>query len=109
MWPGVEIDVFERGSKRWHLIVVANPKEVEEFSAKVTELFNGKDLNECTQMLDDICNSFKEIDVIYIAHYYQKKPAMPPADEEKLYQLVGEPYRIFKETSNESSMSVFAN
>ena len=109
VWPGVEIDVFERGSKRWHLIVVANPKEVEEFSAKVTELFNGKDLNECTQMLDDICNSFKEIDVIYIAHYYQKKPAMPPADEEKLYQLVGEPYRIFKETSNESSMSVFAN
>lgn len=109
VWPGVEIDVLEPGSKRWHLIVVANPKQVTQFSLCVDELFNGKDLNECTQTLDDIYNAFKDLDVIYIAHYYQKKPAMPPADEEKLYRLVDEPHRIFKETSNESSMSVFAN
>ena len=57
----------------------------------------------------EIYHIFKMHDAIYIAHFHQKRPAVPTEDGEKLDQLVGEPYRIFKETANENSMSVFAN
>jgi len=46
VWPGVEIDVLEPESKRWHLIVVVNPKEVESFSANVNILFKDDKLEE---------------------------------------------------------------
>jgi hypothetical protein len=108
VWPGVEIDVLEPGSNRWHLIVVVNPKEVEAFSTNVSVLFNGDDVDECTHTLDEIHTAFKERDAIYIAHFY-KDPAIPEKDSDKLYSLVGESYRVFKETTNEKSMSIFAN
>ena len=108
IWPGVELDVLEPGSKRWHLIVVVNPNEVEAFSKNVATLFNGANIEECTRNLDEICTAFKPHDAIYIAHY-QKKPVMPEEDGIKLESLIGEKYRVFKETSNEKSMSVFAN
>jgi len=109
VWPGVEIDVLEPESKRWHLIVVVNPKEVESFSANVNILFKDDKLEECTHTLEEIYNAFKNHDAIYITHFHQKRPAVPIEDGEKLDLLVGEPHRVFKETSNESSMSVFAN
>ena len=109
VWPGVELDVFEPGSKRWHLIVVVNPKEVECFSKNVDTLFCGKNLDECTHTLDEIYEAFKFQDAIYISHFHQKRPAVPIDDGEKLDRLVGEPHRVFKETANENSMSVFAN
>lgn len=109
MWPGVEIDVLEPRSTRWHLIVVANPKEALLFSNKVDQIFQGLNLNVCTLSLDSIYGAFKDLDCIYIAHFHKKKPAIPESDSEKLDSLVGEPYRVFKETANESSMSVFAN
>lgn len=109
VWPGVEIDVLEPNSKRWHLITVVNPKEAERFSESVNTLFKGDNPDECTHTLDDIYHTFKTHDAIYIAHFHEKRPAVPTADGEKLDQLVGEPYRVFKETANENSMSVFAN
>lgn len=109
VWPGVEIDVLEPNSKRWHLIIVVNPKEAERFSESVNTLFKGDNPDECTHTLDDIYHTFKTHDAIYIAHFHEKRPAVPTADGEKLDQLVGEPYRVFKETANENSMSVFAN
>ena len=109
LWPGVEIDVFEPGSKRWHLIVIANPKETELFSKNVNKLFYGDNLDECTHTLDEIYNSFKDLDVIYITHFHEKRPAIPAEDGDKLDKLVKESYRVFKETSNEKSMGIFAN
>lgn len=109
VWPGVEIDVQEPSSKRWHLIVVANPKEVEQFSTNVSALFRGDNLEECTHTLDEIHTAFNGRDVIYIAHFHEKRPAVPEKDGKKLDELISESYRVFKETANESSMSVFAN
>ena len=109
VWPGVELDVLEPGSKRWHLIVVVNPKQAKPFSDSVSELLKDADLEECTLTLEEIHKAFKKLDAIYIAHFHQKRPVMPEEDGEKLTRLIGEPYRVFKETSNESSMSVFAN
>ena len=109
VWPGVEIDVLESGSKRWHLIVVVNPKEASDFSASVDNLFMGDNLNDCTHTLDEIYAAFKNHDAIYIAHFHQKKPAIPLEDAEKLDEIIQDPHRVFKETANESSMSVFVN
>ena len=108
VWPGVEIDVQEPGSKRWHLIVVTNPKESDAFSVNVQTLFNGDSLDDCTHTLDEIHAAFKERDAIYIAHFH-KSPAIPESDAIKLDSLIGKPYRVFKETTNENSMSIFAN
>ena len=109
VWPGVEIDVLEPGSRRWHLIVVVNPKEAEQFAVNVDSLFRGDNLDECTHTLDEIYGAFSSHDAIYISHFHQKRPAVPSDDGEKLERLIGEPYRVFKETANENSMSVFAN
>ena len=109
VWPGVEIDVQEPGLKRWHLIIVANPKDVNGFSDSVINLFKGQKLEECTHTLDEICTAFKNNDVIYIAHYHEKKPAIPDEDAEKLHRLVADSSRVFMETANPKSMSVFAN
>ena len=108
-WPGVEIDVLEPDSKRWHLIVVANPREAASFATSVGTLFQDDNLEECTHTLEEIYEAFKDRDAIYIAHFHQKRPAVPAEDSEKLANLVGESYRVFKETSNENSMGVFAN
>lgn len=109
VWLGVEIDVLEIGSKRWHLIVVANSKEAKTFSASMSSLFEGNNLNECTHTLDEIYSTFREDGAIYIAHYHEKKPAISEEDADKLERLVCEPYRVFKETANEKSMGIFAN
>ena len=45
IWPGVELDIIgkadQKGNcKRGHLIVIANPKNVELFNTQVQELVN---------------------------------------------------------------------
>lgn len=109
VWPGVEIDVKDIDSNRWHLIIVVNPKEAEIFSYNVAKLFNNDNLDECTHTLDDIYKIFKEHDAIYIAHFDQKKPAATNEDCKKLELLIGDSSRVFKETASEKSMSFFAN
>ena len=95
VWPGVEIDVLEPDSKRWHLIVVANPREAASFATSVGTLFQDDNLEECTHTLEEIYEAFKDRDAIYIAHFHQKRPAVPAEDSEKLANLVGESYRVF--------------
>lgn len=43
VWPGIEIDVDGKNNK-YHLIIIANPDNVELFSKKVEQLFHGKDI-----------------------------------------------------------------
>lgn len=108
VWPGVEIDVLEPGSRSWHLIIVANPNEADSFSKNVDDLFRGDNLDTCRHTLDEIHNAFKDSDAIYIAHFHGKSPSVPEDDADKLERLVGDPHRVFKETANENSMSIFA-
>ncbi len=108
VWPGVEIDVLEPDSTRWHLIVIVNPKEVDLFSRSVKRLFAGDDIDECTHSLNDIYRAFKKCDAIYVAHFH-KSPAIPEKDFKKLNELVKERHRIFQETTNETSMGVYAS
>lgn len=107
IWPGVEIDIQDLASK-WHLIVVVNPDQASFFKEKVDLLFDGDNLETCTHTLDEVCESFKECDAIYISHFH-KKPSISEADMEKLISLVGDTSRVFNETQDHRSMGVLAN
>ena len=54
VWPGVEIDVIGSSGSKFHLIVVANPINVEKFNAKVNEMYFGKDIEKCLLTVDEI-------------------------------------------------------
>lgn len=108
VWPGVEIDILQSGSHRWHLIVVANPDNVEQFAKRCDLLFQGKDLETCTVTIQEVYHSLNNCDVIYISHFH-KKPAIPDEDREELLSIVGDRSRVFNETADNRSLGVYAN
>ena len=67
VWPGVEIDIQGKNGK-YHLIVVANPDNVELFSVKVNNLFIDKNIETCQINITDVYDSLNDCDVIYITH-----------------------------------------
>ncbi len=108
VWPGVEIDILQNGSHRWHLIVVANPDNVVQFAKECGCLFQGKDLETCTVTIQEVYNSLNSCDVIYISHFH-KKPAISEEDREELLSIVGDRSRVFNETADNRSLGVYAN
>lgn len=108
IWPGVEIDIAGSNDKKYHLIVVCNPDNVEQFNKKIYEMFDGKNLDKCVLDLTYVYNSLNECDVIYIPHFH-KKPSISSEDMEQLEKLVNDKSRIFGETADNRSLGVFAN
>lgn len=106
VWPGVEIDI--QGKTKWHLIVVANPENVELFNIKVVDLFVGKNINKCALSMEEVFNALNKCDVIYIPHYH-KNPGIKEEDRKKLSELIGDESRIFLELSNHRSLGVYTN
>lgn len=108
LWPGVEIDIKQHDKERWHLIVVANPDNVEMFSEAVEKLFKCKNLQTCTCTIKEVYDALNKCDVIYIAHFH-KKPSISEEDHDELVRIVGDNYRVFDETPDNRSLGVFAN
>lgn len=106
VWPGVEFDI--QGKTKFHLIVVANPDNVNLFSSQVDILFKDKDLNKCTLSIEEVYNALNKCDVIYIPHYH-KSPDIKEDDKNKLEKIVGDESRIFLELSNHRSLGVYTN
>lgn len=108
LWPGVEIDIKQYDRPRWHLIVIANPDNIDVFSESVVSLFNGKNLETCTHTIKEVYDSLNHCDVIYIAHFH-KKPAISEEDRQELIDIVGDNSRVFDETADNRTLGVFAN
>ena len=72
LWPGVEIDIQQFNRSRWHLIVIANPDNLNVFSESVNLLFNGKNLETCTHTIKEVYDCLNKCDVIYIVHFHKK-------------------------------------
>lgn len=108
VWPGIEIDVLGSNGKKFHLIVVANPENAIAFSHSIKNMFHGENLETCSFSLANIYSALNIHDVLYIPHF-GKKPAISEEDLASLHALVGEPARIFGETSDHRSLGVFAN
>lgn len=108
VWPGIELDIVSiENEEIYHLIIIANPKNADEFHKIVLSITKGMDKESFSLRAKDIVESFKKIDVIYVPHFH-KKPSIPESDRQQLISLVGEA-RVFYETSNYRSMVVYTN
>ncbi len=108
VWPGIEIDIKEEESNRYHLIVIANPEKADLFSQRTKALFEGQDLDTYTLKCEDVYNKLSDCDVIYIPHYH-KKPGISETDLVRLKNIVNDDSRVFYEPSDHRSLGVFAN
>lgn len=113
VWPGIEIDAHGDSMKKgrnikFHLIVVSNPDQAKEFDSTVQAFLNGIKPDSFEKHISDICDVFKELDVLYIPHYMGKTPAITEDDLELLRKLVPDSTRVFTETT-ESSIGVLVN
>ena len=113
IWPGVELDIIgkadQKGNcKRGHLIVIANPKNVELFNTQVQELVNDEDVNTFQIGVKKVYEMLGKCDCIYIPHFH-KEPKLSDEDIQELGELLPDSSRLFKETSDYRSLGVFSN
>lgn len=107
IWPGIELDIQESGKKRAHLIVICNPKNHVEFNVKVNEILASKNPDTFTTTLQETVEKFDSLDCIYIAHYFVKKPDLGDEELQILTDLVSNPKRILKESTNSISAGIY--
>lgn len=106
IWPGIELDILE-GERRAHLLVIANPKNVEAFDIRCKEILNGVNPNTFNTSIEKVAEKFDDIDCVYIAHYYAKTPNFSDEDIAKLTALISNPKRIIKEATNSLSVGIY--
>lgn len=106
IWPGIELDIFEN-TKRAHLLVIANPKNVEAFDNKCKEILDNKHPDTFTISIQETVDTFDELDCIYIAHYAVKKPNLGDDEIDLLSKIIANPKRIVKEATNSISAGIY--
>lgn len=77
IWPGVELDIIGKidqvgNGKRGHLIVIANPKNVELFNDRVQKLIKDEDVNTFQVSVKKVYEMLGECDCIYIPHFHKE-------------------------------------
>ena len=75
IWPGIELDIIgkvdQKGNyKRGHLIVIANPKNVELFNVQVQELIKDEDVNTFQIGVKKVYDMLGICDCIYACDRY---------------------------------------
>ena len=79
VWPGIELDVVGEKSKG-HCIVICNPAYVQEFNESCSNITRDKTPDEFSISIDEMVSTFKEFDMLVIAHYGWKKPSLVESD-----------------------------
>ena len=105
IWPGIELDVIGQSGANGHLILIANPDDVEEFSKKINKILNGSTPDNFKINLDDLYNEIKMLNLVYVAHCFKSK-ALPLNDIEEFSKMLENPKRLFKEPSSLTSVTV---
>ncbi len=106
VWPGVELDILDGGS-RAHLLVMVCPSKAIEFSAIVDQLTRGSTPDLFTSTIEDVLKAFDELGPLYVAHYRQKKPDLSDGAIQKLIDGTANPPRVIKEVSNAISAGIY--
>ncbi|MDD4623783.1 MAG: hypothetical protein PHX40_00140 [Bacilli bacterium] len=83
VWPGVELNITGTNSN-FHLIVISNPKKLKEFSKICTDKINCVSPDSLSIEIKDIVSIFSDEDVILIAHFDKKAPAISIEDAKYL-------------------------
>lgn len=108
VWPGVELDINDN-DRPGHIIVIANPKNVEIFNETLLLLVGDKTADDFKTNTVEIAEKFDELDVIYLAHYLGKGPVVSDEIIERLEDNISNKRRVFKEASNAISAGIFLN
>lgn len=104
--PGVELDVVGNQEKsRGHVILIANPEQVDLFSSKLNSLFTGSKPDDYHINSHDLYNNFKDMDIIYIAHFLKDKQ-LSENDLIDFESIMNKKNRLLREASNIVSIGV---
>ncbi len=106
VWPGVELDILEEGS-RGHLLVIVSPTMAKDFSEAVDEFTKGSNPDSFTATIDDVLERFDSSTPLYVAHYKQKKPNLSDEALEKLLERTKTPGCVIKEVANSISAGIY--
>jgi predicted ATPase len=110
LWPGVELDIsYGTADDRYHLLVICNPKNLDDFAAAVAEITNGSTPDSYVGNIELIVEKFKKLDCIFLPHYIGKMQSIPDKEYEKLVNLLPNKNRLIAEAANVRSMSIFIN
>lgn len=108
IWPGIELDIKDDETEA-HLIVISNPKCLDEFETSINNLIGDNDKSIFIANIEDVLNEFNNKDVIYIGHYIGKKKMLSPQMIELMEKTIEEKHRLFLEPSNYKTLSVMSD
>lgn len=105
--PGIEFDVIGNKIKsKGHLILICDPDKVNEFSDIVKNLTSNKNLDSFEIDTHTIVDNFKDLTVIYSAHYH-KDHSLNIEDLDDFEEYLGNKKNMFlREPSSMSSLGV---
>lgn len=108
VWPGIEMDVIGVNDEHGHVIVVSNPKKVENFDTRVKKILNGKTPDEFNCGIDELLEFIDGLDCIVMPHYFKPKSL----DEESIIKIknnMRDTYRLLYEPANYRSLGILIN
>lgn len=106
VWPGIELDVIEDGS-RGHLLVIVSPARSSEFQRAVDKLTSRSFPDDFTTTISEILQSFDILDPLYVAHYKQKTPNISDGAIDFLKKKTANPEQVIKEVTNSISAGIY--
>jgi predicted ATPase len=110
LWPGVELDVHgDREGSRWHMLMIASPKQVECFDAAVQALIGDTSPNDVFLHISDVFACLEMIDAIFISHAHDKNPHLTQADMLEMNSLINEQWRLFYEPRKLATVGIWSN
>ena len=107
LWPGIEFNVVH-GDEKYHMNVVGSPQNLDAFESAVQSVINGKS-GEFDVTLDEVLGSFAELDVLFLPHFGNKRPAISMQKLADLHEKVANRDRVILEDSNSTSTAVLSS
>lgn len=106
VWPGIELDIDENGS-RGHLLIIASPKLSKEFSETVRAFTDTTTPDDFRATIDEVLKAFDSLEPLFVAHYKQKKPDLSDDALARLLAGTKNPSRVIKEVTNSISAGIY--
>ncbi len=103
--PGIELDVEGVNKSRGHIILIANPDDVDIFEDKINQITKGYTPDNFIIGSHELYDKFKDMDIIYIAHFLKDKQ-LSIEDLKDFESIMNKPLRLLKEASNIVSIGV---
>lgn len=103
--PGIELDVEGINKSKGHVILIANPDDVDDFEKRVNQITKDFTPNNFIIGSHELYEKFKDMDIIYIAHFLKDKQ-LSIEDLEDFENIMSKPLRLLKEASNIVSIGV---